>query len=616
MRSFVCCLVFVAGLSGRLLPQSGASSTPPLSTQAAAPASTSPTQEPGASNTVLKVKTRLVIVDVIAQDKKGQPVTGLQQSDFKIREDGKPQSISVFAFQHPVPEVAASRPQPEIPAPNVFRNVPRFQTNSALNVILLDALNCTLLDQFYVRDEMVKFLEKLPQGQPVAIYALGRKLRLLQDFTTDLTELKRIVRLFKGESSHVLNNPTGTAEVPMTLQGFADQLTKELDPEIRIQIQNFAQEDTSNRSDLTVAYTVSALTSLARMLAGYPGRKNLIWITESIPMHMFAGSYQPKIEQQGSNLVRVLPDGQSEVRTRRSYDSQLALVANLFADAQVAVYPIDARGLIGSPFYNVANNVSGQGAMGGLAMETEGRQAESLFEAHSTMQELAQETGGKAFYNRNNIDSALLGDMKDGSTYYTVGYYPENKDWNGKFRKIQVSVERHDVKLRYRLGYYAIDRAEYGKEHPQQRDLDFSQALDPNAPVATALQFEASVVPPSANENKVLLRFGIDPHLIYFETNADGLRHGEVDCAARVFSPKNIDHPVKTEAARIQAQLKPEVYEKISRTWFPCELKLDLPAGTYYLRLAVRDNLTGLLGSLNAQVVVPALAVAKTSSPE
>ncbi|HLJ28442.1 MAG TPA: VWA domain-containing protein [Candidatus Angelobacter sp.] len=593
MRLRLSALFFVASLSGSLWPQS----SPPA------------TAEPTAPQAVVKANTRLVIVDVVARDKKDQIVPDLQATDFKVLEDGRKQTVSVFAFQHPAAETTQPSSSEEVAPPqNVFRNTPRFKTNSALNVVLLDGLNTTLLNQAYVREQMVKFLEKLPQGQPVAIYALGRKLRLLQDFTTDLTGLKKIIQAFKGESSHVLGSPTGTPEVPKTLQGWAAQVAADMAPQLMTQMESFAQEDSSGQMDVRIQYTVTALNSLARTLAGYPGRKNLIWITEGVPVHIFATNYQVSIQQQGSNLVKVLPDGQSESRTRRTYDNQLALVANLLADAQVAVYPIDARGLVGNPFFNVANNVSGQAAMGGLAMSAEGKQTEELFEAHSNMLDIAEKTGGKAFYNRNNIDSALLGDLDDGSIYYTIGYYPESKDWNGKFRKIQVSVDRPGVKLRYRLGYFAIDRAVYEQNHPQQRDLDFAQALDPNSPVSTALQFQVEVTPPSPAANKVLVRYAIDPHQINFETTADGLNHARVDCAARVFAPKDVEHPVKTEATRIEAALKPEVYEKINRTWFPCELKLDLPAGNYLLRLAVRDNLTGQLGSVNAEVEAPNLS--------
>ena len=556
---------------------------------------------------VLKVKTRLVVIDVIAQDKKGNPVSGLQASDFRVLEDGAEQRVSVFAFQHP-----AAAPEQQVAAeaqllPNHYRNAPHFAANSALNVILLDGLNSTLLNQAYMRDQMIKFLRTLPQGQPVAIYALGRKLRLLQDFTTDIGALKQVIDNFRSERSHLHNNAGGTSEVPLTLSGWAEQTVTEKAPQFKTQIESFAQEDTSSQMDVRVQYTTAALRMLARTLAGYSGRKNLIWITEAVPVNMF-GEYSFDIQTSqdaAGRPIRSTSDGASAARAQRSYEDSLAMVANLFASAQVAVYPIDARGLVGNPFFNVANNVSGQGAMGGLAMRMEGRQAEEQFAAHSNMLDIAEKTGGRAFYNRNDIESALRHDMEDGSTYYTLAYYPSNKNWDGRFRKIQVSTARSGVKLRYRLGYYGVDEAAYSQSHPRLRDQDFAAALDPNSPVATALQFEALVTPPSAETaNKVVVRYAIDPHRLQLDQSVDGLRHGEVDCAARVFSPKDVEHPVLSDGTRMEAAIKPEVFERINRTWFPCEVKFELKPGTYFLRLAVRDNQTGLLGSVNAQVVV------------
>lgn len=529
----------------------------------------------------------MVVVDVVASDKKGQAVTDLEASNFSLREDGKEQQISTFNFQRPSPEAPPARDGRPLP-PNMFHNAPKFQSKSALNVILVDALNSNLLNQAYIRVEMVQFLNKLPQGQPIAIYALGKKLRLLQDFTTDLTELKNVITAFKGQSSHVLSNPAGTSDAPMTPQGMAAEVAQTWAPQLMTQIESFERESLADQMDFRVQYTMTALNSLARTLAGYPGRKNLIWISESIPMN-------------------IVPDAKSlSSRALHNYADQMALTANLLADAQIAVYPIDARGLVNSAFYNVANNVGGQAAMGGAASRAEGGLAEELLQAHGNMEDVAAQTGGKAFFNRNDIDQAVRGDIADGSTYYSLGYYPANKDWNGRFRKIQITSKRAGVKLRYRLGYFAVDRAGYIRHHPQQQNLELDLALNPDSPAATALQFQATVALPSEETgNKVQVNYAIDPREISFARGADGLEHAEVDCAARVFVP-SADKPVKTEGARMQAALKPEMYSKINQSFFPCQLSLELAAGDYFLRLAVRDNMTGRLGAVNARVTVPA----------
>ena len=567
------------------------------------------TQQPGESIPIIRANTRLVMVDVVAVDKKGQFVTDLQASDFKLVEDGKEQKISIFNLQQPSSGPSALNAS-RLP-PNVFRNAPKYQPNSALNVILLDGLNSSLLEQAYVRSEMIKFLEKLPEGHPVAIYMLGKKLRLLQDFTTDLTELKKVINAFKGESPKALASAGSAPETPVALQGWAAQVAEAMSPQFKSQIESFAQEHSSDQMDERVNRTLAALNSLARMLSGYEGRKNLIWVSDGVPLSIVPGAQMPgRVTPDPHNVTAPAnPTGltyqAAPEMSRRTYFDQLGLLCNTFAEAQIAVYPIDARGLVGSAFANVANNVSGNGASGGLALHMEGAQSEELFQAHSNMLNIADATGGRAFYNRNDIDNALRNGIDDGSRYYSLGYYPENKNWDGKFRKIKLAGNRPGLKLRYRTGYYAVDRAAYMKNNQLQRDIDLAQALSVDAPAATTIQFQASVLPPSQEtQNKVVVAYAIDPRLISFEKTEDGLEHAQMDCVVRAFTKANGETPVKTEANRINAKLKPEVYEKITKSFFPCRVEMNLGEGHYYLRLVVRDNLSGLLGSYNAEVTV------------
>jgi VWFA-related protein len=556
----------------------------------------------------LKINTRLVVVDVVAQDSKGQAVTDLKESEFKILEDGNKQQITAFSFHHPMP-TEQLEPAPVALGPGVIRNLPKFPSNKVLNVILLDGLNSNLLEQAYVRSEMIAFLEKIPSGQPIAIYALGKKLQLLQDFTTDLTELKRIVRAFKGERSHDLSNAAGTPDTPMTLTGWGEQTATAT---FRAQIEAFAQNDSSDQLDIRVQHTMAALNSLARMLAGYPGRKNLIWISESIPMNIFAESGKIVGQMSSSRQTNLPPDPTAKTfvdSSERNYAAQIDLLANRLTDAQVAVYPIDARGLVNSPFFNVANNIGGRAAMGGLAGKSEGSLEEELFAAHIGMKEIAEKTGGKAFYNRNDIDGALSNSIEDGSTYYVLGYYPESKKWNGEFRKIRVTTVRAGVKLRHRFGYFAVDRDAYMKSHPRERDMAFSEALSADSPVATELQFQATVLPPSAEaQNKSLIIYAIDTRGINFETGKDGQEHAQVDCAVRVFRPEHVDHPVGTEVDRVDATFTQENFKKINGRYLPCQIKLDLPPGRYFLRLGVRDTASGRIGTANTQLVIPPVA--------
>jgi len=543
----------------------------------AAQAGNAPT--PSQPAAALRVTTRLVLVDVLALDRKGLPVTDLKEEDFSLHEEGSEQKIKVFSFQQPSP---ASTAAPIVLPADMTTNLPTYKADRALSVILLDALNTEAVNQKFMRQEMVKFLEKLPAGQPVAVYALGTKLRLLQDFTTDPSLLKQAVLESKKHSGTVLENggpylnaATRSALMEMGLRATINQ------------IQVFQQENTTMLTDARVGMTLAALNSLARTLAGYPGRKNLIWMSSAFPEQLLSVGL-----------------GMRSQSSFRNYSEEVERTANALSNARVAVYPVDASALVN---YGVNSSLSNTDANGNdtgpVAMLSE-RTTEDQSARHATMNSIAQETGGKAFYGTNDLESAIRNGMEDGATYYTLGYYPENKNWDGKFRRIVVKTNRPAVKLRFRQGYFASDPKGYAKTDAKKQAMDMGQALSMDYPISTALLFRAQVIPPSEKtQNKVLIYYGVDAHAMGFELQDDGLQHASLDCAVRPFTSKG--NPLQPQAQTFNAGLKPEDFQTVMQRFFPCSQSLDLAAGEYVLRLAVRDNATGLIGTASAKVTVP-----------
>jgi hypothetical protein len=221
------------------------------------------------------------------------------------------------------------------------------------------------------------------------------------------------------------------------------------------------------------------------------------------------------------------------------------------------------------------------------------------------MNELAERTGGRAFYNRNDVLNSINKAIDDGSTYYTIGYYPDNKNWDGKFRKVELKVNRPGVKLRYRLGYFANDPQGYAKLSPQQRAADFGQALSLDFPVSTAVPFQARVnMPSEETKNKVIIRYAVDPHALNFEMQSDGMQHAAVDCGVEIYTRNGQSRGVHGNTS--SAALKTDQFQKIMQSFFPCQSQFDLDPGDYIFRLGVRDPGTGLMGTTNAQVTVPA----------
>jgi hypothetical protein len=224
--------------------------------------------------------------------------------------------------------------------------------------------------------------------------------------------------------------------------------------------------------------------------------------------------------------------------------------------------------------------------------------------AHTAMISMAQRTGGKTFYNRNDIETGVRTSIDDGSTYYSISYYPQNRTWDNKFRKIQVKVTRPGVKLQYREGYYAqAPNIEYNAEAVA---ASFSNALVPDAPASAGVLFQAAVIPPSEKtQNKVVVNFGIDPHTVAFEKKSDGLEHASISCVVWAYANVKKNDPVRAEGPSLNAALKPDEYAKLMKSYFPCQKTLSLKPGAYTLRLGVVDRTTSLIGTATASVTVP-----------
>lgn len=616
LRYTICLAALLIAIAAVPLAQQ---SPPPAGQPAANAAATpqapaQPQPESQGSATVLKVKTRLVIVDVIALDHKGSPVTDLKADDFTLTEEGKQQTIRSFSFQQPTQ--APGQPAALVPitlSANRITNLPQFTTNGTLNVLLIDGINVSSTNQKYAREEMLKFLAKLPAGQPLAVYALGSKLRMLQDFTIDPALLKAAIKKAKDNALGVRTETSNAADLPPGLIGqMPDAMVQ--------QVLRFGQDQAINQMDERVRLTLEQLGALARNLAGYPGRKNLIWLSEAFPDYIVPSSTD--IGFKGTSV------GTAQQSVIHDYQTQIDHTADLLSNAQVAVYPVDAGTLVNRDAYSSLSNTDSNGnylgnsARGGTRQQRGSAQAseisrasETSISAHATMNSVADQTGGKAFYNTNNIEKAIRESMDDGSTYYTLGYYPENRNWDGRFRKITVKINRPGIKLHYRQGFFAVEPTDPAKQDPKILAIDIGSALDINNPIVTALPFQAVVIPPSPQSgNKVQINFGIDPHAIGFQLKDDGLQHASVDCGVRAYTKSG--EAVRTQGNTFDAALVPEQYQRVMRMIFPCNQTLELPPGEYLLRLAVRDKTNGLIGTANGSTTVPPLAGGKEEKPE
>jgi VWFA-related protein len=512
------------------------------------------------SDQTLRTNTRLVVVDVVATDSKGQPVPDLKASDFTLLEDGKPQKISGFNFEHSGATLSQTA-QIQLP-PSVVTNAPKFQSNS-LNVILFDVANGDFTEHVYARDQLLKFLNGAALDRPVAIFALQTQLKLLHDFSTDNKALSAAVAKYRPPAK---NNNSESMESRASA---------------------FATRGDYHTSQRDIENTLNQLNVLAKVLAGYPGRKNLIWLSESFPLvlfpetdnqlHMDGQSLRSQITGPGSQANP--PSTQQNLQASPIMNSYAALVkkvSDALMAAQVAVYPVDA------------------GALG---------KDDHLASQH-TMDNMAESTGGKSFKNSNDLVLGLRTGIEDGSTYYTLTYYPENKNWDGQFRRIQVKSDRGNISLRYREGYYAVDPEKINKEDSDAVAENFSRMLELDAPAATQVVFQAQVQPPSEKNKKVVVTFHVDPRTLAFEKKDGGVEFAKLSCTVWAYG-KDKDKPTMFNGT-VTANLNEKDYQQMMQQRFlPCDRQLDLKPGTYALRMGVLDRASNKIGTATAQVVVP-----------
>ena len=503
------------------------------------------------SNQTLRTNTRLVVVDVVATDSKGQPVPDLKASDLTVLEDGKPQKISSFNFEHSDASSARTL-QIQLP-PSVVTNAPKFQSNS-LNVILFDVANGDFTEHVYARDQLLKFLNGAALDRPVAIYAMQTQLKLLHDFSTDNKSLSAAVAKYRPPAKNNNAETTESRASAFTTRG--DYHTSERD------IEN----------------TLNQLNLLAKILAGYPGRKNLIWLSESFPLVLFPESAISPGNVKSQDVTSG-PSAMERLQLSSPFKSYAALikkVSDALMSAQVAVYPVDA------------------GAVG---------KDDHLASQH-TMDNMAESTGGKSFKNSNDLVLGLHNGIEDGSTYYTLTYYPENKNWDGLFRRIQVKSDRANVSLRYREGYYAVDPEKINKQDSDAVAENFSRLLELDAPAATQVVFQAQVQPPSDKNKKVAVTFHIDPQTLAFEKKDGGVEFAKLSCTVWAYG-KDKDKPTMSSGT-VTANLSASEYQQMMQQRFlSCDRQLDLKPGTYALRMGVLDRATNKMGTASAQVVVP-----------
>jgi len=560
--------------------------------------------------------------EVVVTSKSGQPVSGLTQADFEIAEDGKPQKINFF--EESTKDTAKSGTPPQMPPmlAGMRTNVPQAPPGDAVNVLLIDALNTEMQDQADVRRQVLSFLNQMPSGTPMAIFLLGSKLRCLQGFTSDTSALLAALRDprygLKVQRSSFLQTRSDHASDASDVAALQTMLAP---PSAIAALQSAFAEVAAHDIGTRSTMTAQALLYLGHYLAGIPGRKNLIWFSGSFPVAIFPNKEQLARIKQNPNLPEYL-------------DRQ-KMTSNLFTLSQIAVYPISAEGVTTEHISEA--NTAGPGAPGGVGhMAGSADSVMTPFTAAvgdraatiAAMEQLAASTGGKAYYNTNDLGAALAKVIDIGSDYYSIGYSPTNTNSEAGFRKIDVKVTHGKDKLAYRRGY---NRGAFAAPGTKTSIDPLTPLLHYGLPPATGVLFGVRVEPaklqPSSAEafegqnpnlkgplTRYTVDFVIRSHDLVLLPSADGVSTAKFLLGLKAFDRNG--NALNWQADSESLIISPDQLNDPRKSGIPAHLSIDLPStGDIELLTVVYDLDGGAAGTLEIPLQATPEAGANTSEP-
>ena len=497
-------------------------------------------QAQGQQPPVFRSSTRLIQVSVVVQDGRNRPVDGLKADDFQIFENGKEVPVSFFSVAAGSAG-ATTADLNALAAKGRFTNRIQSPSGGGVVAIVFDALNTSAMDQAYGRQHLIKFLRSIRPADRVALYALTTYGMLpLYDFTRDSEGLiQALERLDRGESPASIG---ATQQLPpIMLEGLSAFARGVIDR---------MEAHYSYQRGMT---TIEAFEAVARQLAGVPGRKNIVWISGGFPFNIGEGG------PSGLIFSNLRPE------TRRA--------ARALNHSDTAVYPVDARGLVSQ-----STDPDAPGRVPSLS---------EVMGPLDGLRAVADWTGGRAFAHTNDIGRAIARAVDDSRQTYSLGYYPANTNWDGRFRKIEVKVRRGGIQVRHREGYFGLP-----PEAPADGTRQAALASAVMQPLeATAIPIDVTVTPDNAQYR---LAIRLDPSALAFRTD-NGSWSGELDVAvAQLLANREFvrdDEPVALSgdgAAR----------ERLHADGVQLTRALDLRSDARQVRIIVRDTVTGTVGSL------------------
>ena len=494
----------------------------------------------------------LVVINVTVRDKSGKPLTALKKEDFRVLEDGKPQTLTVFELQSlameklptvEVPNFDPKAPKEDVPEPAK----PNFSDRRAL-ALFFDFAGMPPVDQIRAREAAIKFLStQLTAADLVGIYTFSSALKTVVDFTDDRQRLIRAVQSFR--STDLADEPASNANSDDPESANAELAADEAE---------FNVFNTDRR--------LGALEDLVNQLAKIPEKKAVIYFA--------SGVSKTGVENQ----------------------SQLQATVNAAVKGNVSFYPIDTRGLqVATGLDASATAPRGSGIFSGKFQS----QAKDKFnDQQETLHTLAADTGGKALLDSNDLTVGMVDAQRSVESYYTLAYYSANTAKDGRYRKIKVELpSTMKYALDYRGGYYA-DKV-WSKLDNSEREKQLADAIALGNP-ATDLPLAVELL---------YFRQGRGRQMVPLAIKIPG---SKIPLAKKGSTQLDFIAQVKDSRGRIVQSLRDAIKLKLGDNAGQLASKsllydavLALAPGDYSLKALVRENQSGAMGTFEARFRVP-----------
>jgi VWFA-related protein len=514
------------------------------------------------SSARIEVTTELVLVNVVARDKKGNLVKDLKKDDFTLLEDGKKQNISSFDFENVDEMAATGAAEPTVsgvkPDGTLLRSAkkapPSLDARDRRLILLFfdfSAMDPEQIDRSV--DAAKKFIQtKIQPADLIALVSLATNMRVDLDFTDDKTKLLAALSAYtSGEGQGFDNGTTGSSEGGAETSGA------------------FTPDDTDFNT-FSADRKLLALQSLMHALGKLPQKKSLVYFSNGI--------------------------------TQSGVDNQSALRATTAAavKANVSIYSLDIRGLQAFPPGGGAQSASlhGQSAYSGASVLNA---LNANAASQDTLSTLSSDTGGKAFFDSNDLSGVFSQVQKDSSVYYVLGFTSNNPLKDGRFRRLKVVVNRPDLKLEFRSGYYAGRDFEHLNRADREQQLE-GELATPLPRVDVPLYAGTAFFRQDDSHYYLAVSLVIPGSQIPFVPEKD-----KDSATIDIIGEVREGGKVRVGQLRDTVKLAVDSTKQVRRKNVQYNTGFVLAPGSYHLKFVVRENQTGRIGSFETDVQIPDL---------